>query len=120
MYARAAGAAIMIVSLCLLTIACGGSNTDAGNSAGSDDSPALAEAYERIEKALDASYVELGKPPVDWDNLDRVQGHAFKSLTSDPANTIMNASWSVSVAPDHIAVYVSVDDAEKRGEWRPS
>jgi hypothetical protein len=118
--------AMMIAACgCLLAVACGGTAATDGDTgqlivesvqADKGDVDAL---YSRIEKALDDAYSGLGKPPVDWDNMDRVHTRAFETLTSDSAEPTWGASWSMSVLDDHIAIWVSIEGAEKSGEWRP-
>jgi hypothetical protein len=117
--ARKIGLAMFFVCICLIAIACGGSSANVGDSSATGDSQDLEAIYTRIEDALDDAYVESGKPTVNWDNLETVKDRAFKALTSDPASTPAGTSWSVSVMPDHIVVFVNLHGAEKTGEWRP-
>jgi hypothetical protein len=98
----------------LVAAGCAGSAADAG------EGPLDADAFSaQIDRALDEAYAALGKPAVDWDNMERVKDHAFAELTSDSVITPGNASWSLSVLDDHIAVYVNVDGDEKSFDWRP-
>lgn len=111
---------IAAVSTCLFFIACGGSapdpNVAESSSEGAGDPKAL---YDRISDALDETYRELGEPAVNWDNMERVKDRAFEQLTSPSAEPIWNASWSLSVLDDHVAIWVEIEGVEKSGEWRP-
>jgi hypothetical protein len=117
---RLASTVLAIAALIVLVPACGSSATSAGGSStGSADSGEPDALYARIDQALDDAYAELGKPPVNWDNMERVKDRAFEALTSESAEPTWGASWSVSVLDDHVAIYVNVEGAEKSGDWRP-
>jgi hypothetical protein len=126
MNVRRIGLATAVCSVvCLLAIACGGSpepEQDAGKAttgSAPGEGPDPNTLYARIEKALDKAYEDLGKPEVNWDNMEKVKDTAFAELTGESAEPMWGASWSLSVLDDHIAVFVDVDGTEKSGEWRP-
>ena len=99
----------------LLGVACGGSSAQTGG----DDSRNADALLARIHRELDAAYVELGKPPLDWDSVSRVQDLAFEKLTSDAAETMSGSSWTLSVLDDRVAVYVNVEGVVREGDWSP-
>ncbi|MFP4459145.1 MAG: hypothetical protein ACLFSQ_06135 [Candidatus Zixiibacteriota bacterium] len=77
------------------------------------------DIYNEIEKELDKAYKEAGKPPVDWDSMEKIRKAAFDDLKTRIIDWPGASSFSMSTMDDHVFIYVSMDGTEKEGDWKP-